>query len=365
MKKLIHFGLLSLSFLLSGTAFGQSGQWVQTTPLGCKAFTWREGSVEIEWGGECKDGLASGLGPMKLYVDKKLAYVASFNFFEGKVNGQGTQTFANGEKYVGEFKDGKSNGQGTQTFANGEKYAGEFKDGKSHGQGTKTFANGDKYVGEFKDGTLSGQATYVWANGDKHVGEFENNKRNGQGAFTAVDGYKYVGEFKDDKRNGQGVQTFANGEKYVGKFKDDKPNGSGVNTLASGERLTGTWIDGKYVSSTDVQQTDLLCIGQSEHKLRPDWTIYTDIEEYISFNEQTSQTSGIQNLFNSCLRSNREKQVTCEINEKQITCELKFSGGSGSLNLSRNTGKLKITQSEDGTRTTCELYCDNKLQKKF
>ena len=34
-------------------------------------------------------------------------------------NGYGTYTYANGSKYVGEWKDGKENGQGTYTFANG------------------------------------------------------------------------------------------------------------------------------------------------------------------------------------------------------------------------------------------------------
>ena len=36
---------------------------------------------------------------------------------------------------------------GTFTYANGSKYVGEFKDGKMNGQGTYNFANGDKYVG--------------------------------------------------------------------------------------------------------------------------------------------------------------------------------------------------------------------------
>src|SRR6266404_728057 len=62
-------------------------------------------------------------------------------------NCQGTLTFANGNKYVGEFKDSKYNGQGTLTFANGEEYVGESKDDKSNGQGTYTFADGKIYVG--------------------------------------------------------------------------------------------------------------------------------------------------------------------------------------------------------------------------
>ena len=44
-----------------------------------------------------------------------------------------------------------NNGYGTSTWADGEKYVGEWKDGKEDGQGTYTYANGDKYVGEFKE----------------------------------------------------------------------------------------------------------------------------------------------------------------------------------------------------------------------
>ena len=50
------------------------------------------------------------------------------------INGYGTFTWSNGDKYVGEFKDGNLDGQGTGTFADGHKYVGEFKDGLEHGQ---------------------------------------------------------------------------------------------------------------------------------------------------------------------------------------------------------------------------------------
>jgi hypothetical protein len=54
----------------------------------------------------------------------------------------GTQTWADGDQYVGEWKDGKKHGQGTYTYANGNKYVGEVKDDKRHGQGTETYADG-------------------------------------------------------------------------------------------------------------------------------------------------------------------------------------------------------------------------------
>jgi hypothetical protein len=53
-------------------------------------------------------------------------------------NGQGTYTWPDGRKYVGEYKNGKFHGQGTYTWPSRQKYVGEFKDGKYHGQGTYT-----------------------------------------------------------------------------------------------------------------------------------------------------------------------------------------------------------------------------------
>jgi hypothetical protein len=67
-------------------------------------------------------------------------------------NCQGTETYASGEKYSGEFRDGKPNGQGTfyslaDNQFKGDRYVGEFRDGFYHGQGTYTHANGNEYVG--------------------------------------------------------------------------------------------------------------------------------------------------------------------------------------------------------------------------
>ena len=45
-------------------------------------------------------------------------------------NGQGTYTFADGDKYIGEYKDGKRNGPFEVTYADGDKYIGEFRDDK-------------------------------------------------------------------------------------------------------------------------------------------------------------------------------------------------------------------------------------------
>ena len=117
--------------------------------------------------------------------------------------------------------------------------------------GTKTFANGHKYVGEYKDNKMHGQGTYTWTlgefAGDKYVGEFKDDKRHGQGTYTYADGEKYVGEHKDNKRHGQGTYTYASGDKYVGEIKDGKRHGQGTYTFANGTVKKGIWKNNKLV----------------------------------------------------------------------------------------------------------------------
>ncbi len=54
----------------------------------------------------------------------------------------------------GEWKDGKENGQGTYTWADGNKYVGGWKNGLFHGYGTATNFDGRTTQGIFKDGEL-------------------------------------------------------------------------------------------------------------------------------------------------------------------------------------------------------------------
>ena len=54
--------------------------------------------------------------------------------------------------------------------------------------GTNTFASGDKYVGDFKDGKRHGRGTYTHANGNIFIGEYKDDKANGLGTFYAAAG---------------------------------------------------------------------------------------------------------------------------------------------------------------------------------
>ena len=84
--------------------------------------------------------------------------------------GQGTMTFADGKKYAAEYKDGKFNvsksirgnvyeDRITMEYMGGT-YTGEVSDGVPHGHGKLIFADGSKFVGEFKDNKLWYGAKY-------------------------------------------------------------------------------------------------------------------------------------------------------------------------------------------------------------
>ena len=143
------------------------------------------------------------------------------------VNGQGTYKHANGE-YVGEFKDGKANGQGTATSADGQvKYVGEFKDDNFHGKGKLTYKKGSIYEGEFKNDIINGKGELILTNGKVYQGDWNLNLLNNN-KLIYQNGNIFEGFciFKNNRwfRNGYGVLTTST-KIYYGHWKDDKPLG--------------------------------------------------------------------------------------------------------------------------------------------
>ena len=189
----LFFTILLLVFSATG-ASAQTGQWVRTSPTGCKAFTWREGQITIDWNGACKAGLLDGYGFLTLYKDKNLEYSAEGYYVQGSLNGLGTINSANGDSFSGEFKDGKTTGYGVNNYANGSKYVGEYKDGKYNGQGTYTFTDGRVWLGEWANDKANGRLIQYSANGIiEKSGIYKDNvlvtsKYIDPGSFTRIAG---------------------------------------------------------------------------------------------------------------------------------------------------------------------------------
>ncbi|KJU83405.1 MORN repeat protein [Candidatus Magnetobacterium bavaricum] len=174
------------------------------------------------------------------------------------VNGYGTYSYSNGDKYVGEWKDSKRYGQGTYTLSNGSKYVGQWKDGEPHGQGTYTFSNGDKHVGQWKDGKRHGEGTYTFSDGRVLSGiwfDGELIKTPTPSPVDTAQQRKDTGCIEGNCVNGQGTYKFSDGDKYVGQWKDDKPHGQGTYTLSDGRVLSGIWSNGELVTEIKTPTT--------------------------------------------------------------------------------------------------------------
>jgi len=55
-------------------------------------------------------------------------------------------------------------------------YSGEFKNHALQGLGTLTLSNGEKFLGSFAGGKVHGEGTFYRSNGDIEVGYWQNNK---------------------------------------------------------------------------------------------------------------------------------------------------------------------------------------------
>lgn len=113
----------------------------------------------------------------KAIFDLLLQYGADISQWSGTLkNGQGIETYENGDTYEGEFKDSLPNGKGTYTSSR-YTYIGQWKDGLRNGKGIETYENGDKYEGEFKNNLRNGKGVYIWSDGSKYTGDFLEGKK--------------------------------------------------------------------------------------------------------------------------------------------------------------------------------------------
>ncbi|MEN1760237.1 dynamin family protein [Anoxynatronum sibiricum] len=278
------------------------GEWADDKRHGQGTYTWADGRKYV---GEWTEGVPNGIGIM---------YRLNGEVYEGDVrgeakesggwslvfHGQGTYTWDDGRKYIGEFFEGKRHGQGTYTLADGTiesgiwhegelvvqdelaisidhedqtsknetvkmewnvncgtdydvrmgTYVGEVLDGRPHGEGTWSDNEGRLYVGSWKNGTNHGRGAYTWIDGSIYVGDFENGNFHGQGTLTASDGWKYVGYFANNEFNGQGIYTYTDGRKFVGAWQDGRKHGQGSEYFANGTLdIEGRWINDEYVGN--------------------------------------------------------------------------------------------------------------------
>jgi hypothetical protein len=60
-------------------------------------------------------------------------------------------------------------------------FIGTLLNGKANGYGVGTYANGNTYKGNWRDNSKEGYGTYIWKNGEEYRGSYKNDLRNGYG----------------------------------------------------------------------------------------------------------------------------------------------------------------------------------------
>ena len=181
-KKILFIALILFSF--DSYAEKQKSGYLIDKKAGCKIFTEdinEKNIYTVIWNGDCKNGYAEGQGSGTYFENGKLFLNFTVYFANGMADGDGKYEWANGSKYIGQFKDNKFNGHGTLVLPNGDKYIGEFQNDSFKGQGTYYFLADNDY------------------RGSKYIGEFRGNKKQGKGIYTAANGSKLEGIWENDK----------------------------------------------------------------------------------------------------------------------------------------------------------------------
>jgi len=146
----------------------------------------------------------------------------------------GTYTWDNGNKYVGEWKDGDMNGRGVFTWGKGGRYEGEFRNDKRHGHGVLHYANGASYDGQWREAKRHGRGVFINTDGGKYDGQWKENYYHGKGTYYYPSGSVHVGQYREGARNGKGKTTWKNGDVYIGPYTNNQRNGKGVFYYADG-----------------------------------------------------------------------------------------------------------------------------------
>ena len=171
-------------------------------------------------------------------------------------NGIGTYIMSDKTRAEGTWKNAKLNGKCKVFFKSGASYDGQMIEGKKTGHGKYVFSNGDYYEGGFKDDKQNGLGKFFTTSGYSEEGKYINDTLIGYATLKFSNGDKYVGYTVDASPDGNGIYYFSGGDKFEGTYKKGKRNGSGTLYYAKGGLLKGTWLNGEYVSGSNLLNSD-------------------------------------------------------------------------------------------------------------
>ena len=143
-------------------------------------------------------------------------------------NGDGSQVYADGAKYAGEWHGGRRNGTGDCLFASRDHYVGKWVADRRCGRGSCVYASGSKYDGEWRDDERHGAGVHVDDNG-RYDGDWVKDREQGRGTWVGIgrpDHEKeYDGDWKAGGRHGadQISPPIQDGETTAGQEEEVRP----------------------------------------------------------------------------------------------------------------------------------------------
>lgn len=197
---------------------------------------------------DAQSGVISGTGRVE-FTDGSSYQGALKN---GRKNGVGIHTWADGLRYVGDWVDDVQTGRGKLVFVNGDSYEGDFVASERTGQGVFRQKSGNTYTGQWLRGQRDGTGVEEWANGQRYEGGWKANRKEGIGLMRFPDGGTYEGPWVNDQATGQGDIVFASGDIYTGQVRNGVPNGQGIFRWGSGDRFEGEFDGGKPTAKGEM-----------------------------------------------------------------------------------------------------------------
>ena len=230
---------------------GNSGHWTTVEEIlpdgarkenrkmqGLWEYVWADGDKYV---GEYKDGKNHGWGNLR----QRNGHEYTGNWVSDEISGIGRMVQPNGDTYEGNFQRGNRQGKGFVVYANGDIYNGDFDQDQRHGQGEFTSEDGYKYTGSWSRGQIVGEGKAIYPDGTIYSGSFSADLPNGTGKITYPSGDVYKGQFSAGNIHGKGLATYPNGVTYEGEFRDNRYHGKGIMTHTDGSRYDGDWQDGE------------------------------------------------------------------------------------------------------------------------
>mmetsp|Transcript_78835 Transcript_78835/g.239106 ORF Transcript_78835/g.239106 Transcript_78835/m.239106 type:complete len:286 (-) Transcript_78835:118-975(-) len=132
---------------------------------------------------------------------------------------------ADGGVYRGQVLPGREAYHGYGCLRSAETTAvGYWCNGKLHGQGQQSWPDGRVYRGQFRGGAFAGRGRMQWRHGRGamvYEGEYLDDKKHGEGRFTWPSGKAYDGQWVRGQRHGVGEDISADGVRCRGLWQDN------------------------------------------------------------------------------------------------------------------------------------------------